>query len=112
MTIPAQDNILTVTFMNIRGQSGLTIQKQLQIEAFIKYNNWDIVHLQEANIEDDSFSSCNFISSCFKIIPNNSINKYGTASLVKSEFSCENIRSDSEGRVLCFDIGNLSFSNI
>ena len=35
-----------------------------------------------------------------------------TASLVKSEFSVENIRCDSEGRVIVFDIGELTFSNI
>jgi hypothetical protein len=38
--------------------------------------------------------------------------KYGTASLVKSEFFVENIRCDTEGRILVFDIGNFTFANI
>ena len=112
MMMNPEDKILTVAFMNIRGQSGLLIAKQLQIENFIKYNNCDIVHLQEANIKDDSFSTCDFISSSFNIISNNSLNGYGTASLVKSELTVENIRCDTEGRVIVFDIGELSFANI
>ena len=107
-----EENILTVAFMNIRGKSGLTIQKQLQIESFIKYNNCDITHLQEAHISDDTFSTCDFISSTFNIVPNNSLTKYGTASLVKAEFVVENLRYDNEGRVIVFDIGDLSLANI
>ena len=49
------DVILTVAFINIRGQSGLTIRKQLQIESFIRYNKCDIINLQEINIDDESF---------------------------------------------------------
>ena len=37
--------------------------------------------------------------------------QYGTASLVKSEFTVENIQCDSQGRVFVFDIGELSFAN-
>ena len=68
-----EENILTVAFLNIRGQSGLPISKQLQIENFIKYNKCDIVHLQEAHIDSDSFSTCDFISSTFNIIPINTL---------------------------------------
>ena len=107
-----EDIILTVAFINIRGQSGLTIQKQLQIESFIRYNKCDIINLQEINIDDESFSSCDFINSSYNIISNNSVNKYGTASLVKAELSVENIRNDSEGRVQVYDVGDLTFSNI
>ena len=98
--------------MNIRGQSGLKIDKQLQIESFLKQNHCDILHLQEINIDSDSFSNCDYISSNFNIYHNNSITKYGTASLIKSEFSVENIRFDTEGRVIVFDIGNFTFANI
>ena len=107
-----EENILTVAFLNIRGQSGLPISKQLQIESFIKYNQCDIVHIQEAHIDKDSFSTCDFISSTFNILHNNSLNKYGTASLVKSDFTVANLCADSEGRFLVFDVGELSFSNI
>ena len=44
---------------------GLPISKQLQIEQFFKENNVDILHLQEVNIESDTFSECNTISSSF-----------------------------------------------
>ena len=112
MTSFTEDNILTVAFLNIRGQSGLPITKQLQIESFIKYNNCDIIHLQEAHIDDDSFSTCDFISSNFNIVPNNSLNKYGTASLVKSELEIDNIQCDTGGRVIVFNVGELTLSNI
>ena len=112
MTSFKEENILTVAFLNIRGQSGLPISKQLQIESFIKYNNCDIIHLQEAHMDDETFSTCNFISSTFNIVSINSLNKYGTASLVKSELEIENIRCDTEGRVIVFDLGDLTLSNI
>ena len=107
-----ENSILTVAFLNIRGQSGLTVVKQLQIEAFAKVNNCDIVNLQEAHIEEDSFSTCDFICSSYNSIDNNSITKYGTACLVKSELCAENIRVDSQGRVIVFDIGQITLANM
>ena len=68
-----ENNILSVAYLNIRGQSGLTVVKQLQVEAFVKSNHCDIVHLQEAHIEEDTFSTCDFICSSYNIIDNNSI---------------------------------------
>ena len=79
------ENVLKIGFMNIRGQTGLTSQKQLQIESFIIREKIDILHLQEINISDDSFSSCSEISSSYNIIANNAINKYGTATIIKSD---------------------------
>ena len=61
-------------------------------------NQCDILHLQEANIEDETFSSCSFLQSSFNIVENNATNKYGTASLVKTDLKIDNIRCDSEGR--------------
>ena len=107
----SENKILSVAYLNLRGQSGLTVIKQLQIEAFAKHNHCDIVNLQEAHIEDETFSSCDFICSSFNIIVNNSITKYGTASLVKSEVNSENVRCDSEGRVIVFDIGEITLAN-
>ena len=98
--------------MNIRGQSGLQVSKQLQIEAFLRYNNCDILNLQEVNIDEESFSTCEFIQSNYNILENNSTNKYGTACLVKTDLQTENIRCDSEGRVILFDLGGLTFGNI
>ena len=104
----ATRNILTIGYLNLRAQTGLPVAKQLQIEAFAKYNQYDVLHLQEANIDEETFSSCNFIENSYNIIENNAINKYGTASLVKSDLIVENIRCDSEGRLIIFDIGNLT----
>ena len=42
-----QDNTLRVATLNIRGQTGLDIPKQKQIESFIKQYNLDILHCQE-----------------------------------------------------------------
>ena len=98
--------------MNIRGQTGLNVDKQFQIEDFIKANNCDIVHLQEINIENDTFSKCNFIEANFSVISNNAENKYGTASLVKNEYLVENLMFDTEGRVIVFDISGINFANV
>ena len=105
------DNILTLAYLNIHGQSNLTDTKEMQIEDFMKFNKIDIAHLQEIEISDTSFSNCNFISSAFNIIPNNAANKYGTASLVKTEFTVENIKLDTAGRAIVFDIGDITLGN-
>ena len=103
---------LTVGFINIRGQSKLYIQKQIQIEEFLKRYKCDILHLQETNIEPDTFSNCNFISSNYSILQNNSITLYGTSSLVKNDLQVENFRCDSEGRALIFDVSGMTFANL
>ena len=90
----------------------MNIEKQLQIEEFIKRYKCDILQLQETNIETETFSSCSFISSNYNIIHNNSSNKYGTASLLKNEFIVENICMDSEGTSLIFDISGMTFGNL
>ena len=56
-------------------------------------------------------NGCNLITSSYNIISNNSINTYGTASLVKDEFNVENIAFDSNGRIIIFDIENLTLRN-
>ena len=106
------NNILVQAFINIHGQTGLTLAKQSQIEDFICRNRVDILHCQEINIDDDSFSQCNYIKSNFNILPNNAVNKYGTASLVKNIFTAENIRKDSNGRAIFFNINGLSIGNV
>ena len=98
--------------MNIRGQTGLTISKQAQIESFVVKEKIDVLHLQEINICDDSFSTCDILSSTYNIISNNSPTKYGTASLVKTDFIPENILLDSNGRVIIFNIGSVTLANL
>ena len=105
-------NILTVAFMNIHGQTKLPIAKQLQIEDFLKYTNIDILHLQEIEISEETFSECDFLSSSFNIISNNSTNKYGTASLIRSDLDYRNVHCDTSGRAIVFDIGEITFGNL
>ena len=107
-----QSKFLTVGFINIRGQTGLTLSKQLQIEQFIRNNNVDILHLQEVNIEEITFSECKLITSSYNVIANNSQNKYGTASLIKNELEAENIAMDKEGRVIIFEVGGITCGNL
>ena len=55
---------------------------------------------------------CYYIKSNFEILSNNNINKYGTASLIKNEFEPLNIKYDTEGRVIKFDINNTTMCNV
>ena len=103
---------LNIAFMNIRGQTGLTLTKQMQIEDYIRNNRIDILHLQESNIVEDTFIDCKLISSSYNIIANNSPTKYGTASLVKNEFEVKNVAMDSEGRVIIFEVGGITCGNL
>ena len=104
--------VLQISYLNIRGQTGLQIGKQLQIEEFLKFSKSDILHLQEAHIETDTFKECNFITSNFSVISNNSTNKYGTACLVKTDLLVENIMMDTGGRIIIFDIAGVTFGNV
>ena len=105
-------NILTVAHLNIHGQSGLSLAKQKQIEDFIKFNDIDILHCQEINVTEEAFQDCNFIKSSFNIIKNNAINRYGTASLVKNFLNIENVKMDTKGRAILFNINNFTTGNI
>ena len=103
---------LVISYLSLRGQTGLQVEKQFQVENFIKENHCDILHLQEAQIDEDTFSSCNFITNNFSLIVNNAENKYGTASIVKNDLTVENVMCDTKGRVLIFDIAGVTFGNL
>ena len=103
---------LTIAYLNCHGQTKLTKVKQAQIEDFVKKQKVDILHCQEINIDQDSFNSCYFISSNFTIYSNNSLNGYGTSSLVHNDLNVENIKVDTEGRAIIFNIGNITFGNM
>ena len=105
-------NFLTISYMNIHGQSKLPTTKQLQIQDFIKQYNVDILHMQETDINDETFNDCEYISANFNLISNNSETKYGTASLVRSDLDFKNVRCDTAGRAIIFDIGDISFGNL
>ena len=101
---PLSSHSLVVAYINIRGQTGLDFSKQKQIENCINLYKPDILHLQEINISEDTFENCDAINSSYNIISNNAANKYGTASLVSSELQASNIKVDTEGRAIAFDI--------
>ena len=111
-TVADGTNSLKIAYMNIKGQSTLSIPKENQIQDFIKKYSIDILHCQEINIEEESFSQCNFIAANFNIYSNNALNKYGTATLVRNNFIVENMKMDTEGRAVVFDIDGLTFGNI
>ena len=111
--MPSPQFKINVATLNIQGQLSLNIAKQQQIQDFIKFNNLDILHLQEIEVSSDTFEMCSYISSTYNIIQNNSPNnKYGTASLVRRDFVIENIKCDTEGRAIVFDIDNITFANL
>ena len=95
-------DILTISYLNIKGQTGFKVDKQFQVEDFLKQSKSDILHLQEVHIEDDTFDQCKFIKSNFSVISNNAANKYGTASLVKNGLDYQNILFDTNGRIIVF----------
>ena len=98
--------------MNTYGQTKFTLNKQMQIEEIVKKYKCDIVHLQESHIEDHTFDTCSFIKNNYYILRNNSMSEYGTASLIHNDFKVENECYDSNGRVIVFDIQNVTFCNV
>ena len=83
----SNNDIITVAYMNIRGQTGLDLAKQVQIENFLKTYKVDILNCQEININEDTFSHNSFISSSYDIVSNNATNKYGTCCIVSNNFN-------------------------
>ena len=106
------DSSLIVAYLNCHGQTGLDLPKQLQIEEFLKSYKIDILHLQETFIDDNTFAECSFISSSFIIIQNNSHNNFGTASIVRSDLPVDDIILHESGRIIIFNIGNITFGNV
>ena len=106
------ENSITLAYMNIRGQTGLDIVKQVQIEHFLKFHKVDVLHCQEINIDSESFSHCKFLNGSYEIIPNNATNKYGTCSFVANHFNVENLKYDTSGSVILFDINNITMGNV
>ena len=98
--------------MNIHGQSKLPLVKQKQIEDFVKQNKIDILHLQEIEICDETFSACDLLSSSYNLLSNNSMNSYGTASLLRADLDYSNVKCDTNGRAIVFNIGDVTFGNL
>ena len=108
----SEQESLVISYLNLHGQTGFPVQKQLQVEQFLKYNKCDILHLQEVQIGDETFKECNFIESKYAVVVNNAENYYGTASLIKNDLSVENLLCDTNGRVIIFEIAGITFGNL
>ena len=103
---------ITVATLNCRGQTRLTVQKQLAIQDFIKSYNIDVIFLQETNFNKETFFSCSFVKNNFSFVFNNAVNEYGTACLIKNSMCVSNVNFDSAGRVITFDCDNITMCNV
>ena len=89
--------------MNCHGQSKLEVPKQLYIQNYLLTNKVDILLCQETKIDDNTFNQCNFIKSNYNIIKNNSHNHFGTSILVHNNIPIDEVKFDTEGRVIIFN---------
>ena len=69
---------MKIASINIYGQTGMKPAKLLELEYFIEFHRLDVVCLQETDVNENTFSECNLISSGFYIIENNSRSGFGT----------------------------------
>jgi exonuclease III len=108
----ATQSTINIAYMNVQGQTGLNISKQVQIENFLRNCKIDILNCQEINIYPDSFENCEFVNSSYSIVSNNASNKYGTCCFVSNSLQPENIKFDTNGRVIVFNLANITFGNV
>ena len=52
------------------------------------------------------------IASLSQLITNNARNKYGTCTFIKNNFSFSNVKMDTNGRAIVYDINNITFGNV
>ena len=107
---PPQSRFLTVGYVNTRGQEAFSQMKILQLTDFIKQYKLDIINIQETNLSNDTFADSAFISRNFNLIYNNVMNKYGTAVLISTDIQYSNVKMDSKGRVIVYDLDELEIT--
>ena len=112
METSTSTNILNVAFLNIQGQLKFTQARKDQIEHIIKAFHLDILHLQETNISDGEFDLCHHISNNFQIIAQNNESGFGVCSIIHKRFVIENLFLHPSGRIICFDIEDLTLVNL
>ena len=86
--------------------------KQRMIQFEIQSKQLDIVHLQECQIDSDTFQCCEFISQNFQIIKNNADNGYGTACIIRNNIQIEKVKVIPGGRIISFNVGKTTFINM
>ena len=106
------DQTLTVGFLNILGQSKLKQAKQDQIQFILQQNKIDILHLQETNISEGAFDFCPFIANNYQILAQNNESGFGVCSLIHKKLLTENEIRHPSGRLIAFDVGNLTMINV
>ena len=104
------DRHLVVASLNIRGQLTLSQARILQLEDFIKHFKIDILNLQETDLKADSFADNNFLFSNFDLLINNSPKKFGVSTLIKNDIAYDNVKIDTEGRVLSYELSDLEIT--
>ena len=92
-----QEKSLSIGYINLRAQTGFGLPKRIQVEQFLKSYKIDILHLQEAQIREDTFDMYDIITSNYEIIANNASNQYGIVSLVADNLQPTNIKVDTQG---------------
>ena len=104
---------LKLAYINFKGQTGMVKQKLIQLETLIKAQRLDIINLQEVWVDSKIFLECPLINGNYQILTNNSRNNYGTSTLVSRNLKVDNVKIDSDGRVLIFDLPefNLTIGN-
>ena len=104
--------ILKISTLKCRGQTIMMLEKQLQIQYLLKTYNFDILMCQETLLDKEGFNQCEFIENSYNIITNNFKNEYGTCCFVKNLMNIYDIKFDTAGRVIIFNIENITFLNI
>ena len=92
----------------MKRQSGMGRAKFDQLEQAALKLKPDIILLQEVHFMCDTLDNQNFITNSYQVIHNNALNGYGTAALVRFDLHPTQIRKDDEGRVLCFEVADLT----
>ena len=107
-----KEKTLSVGFLNIHGQTKLTQSKQDQIEYLIKEHKIGVLHLQETNIVESTFSQCPHIATNYKIIFQNNETGFGVCSLVHNDLETSNEIQHPSGRLIAFDVGDITMVNV
>ena len=68
--------------------------------------------MQETQIDESAFENNPFIANNFNIIFNNSETGYGVCSLIHRKFSTKDELLHPSGRIIAFNIGDLTMTNI
>ena len=104
------DRHLTVGSLNIRGQMTLGHSRILQLEDFVKQYKIDVLNLQETDLKEDVFLENDFLALNYQLIINNNPKGFGTSVLIKNDLEYDNVKMDTGGRLICYDLTDLNIT--